>query len=425
MHPDEQAIRQTILESPSDDVARLVYADWLQEHDQSERADLLRTQIALECWWTERELSPNTLPGPPEWVLRERKLLNKFANEWTKHLRTPRLIRKNDQAKFRRGCIEAVALEVAGAARCLAELRQIEPIQEMSLSTLRAPDALLDVFASPDLSALRTLDLRCLPLAVSGGFHGRSLFGATHLESLRELRLGHNGIPDAILGLLLGSSWLNQLRSVSLSDCRIDSFWMRNIAESPHVRGLRSLDLSFNLIGASGVESIARSPHLRQLRELRMSYNPLEDESIPLLVRGQWEHLVRLEMGRSRLTIDGMRWLADGSRFPSLRWLNISGNTLNDDGLFALMDGSMFGQLHGLDLSYGNLSAQAMIELVESPSVANLFNLDLSYNAMTPAVVDALVRSPHLSRLQNIGCVPMRGAAQAALHRRFGTGVRV
>jgi uncharacterized protein (TIGR02996 family) len=42
---DGEALLATILAQPADDGARLVYADWLQEHGQPERAGLIRKQI--------------------------------------------------------------------------------------------------------------------------------------------------------------------------------------------------------------------------------------------------------------------------------------------------------------------------------------------------------------------------------------------
>jgi uncharacterized protein (TIGR02996 family) len=37
----EAAFLQAILDSPDDDTPRLVYADWLDEHGQTERAEFL------------------------------------------------------------------------------------------------------------------------------------------------------------------------------------------------------------------------------------------------------------------------------------------------------------------------------------------------------------------------------------------------
>jgi uncharacterized protein (TIGR02996 family) len=43
----DEAFLQAIIESPDDDTPRLVYADWLEEHGQAERAAFIRVQCEL------------------------------------------------------------------------------------------------------------------------------------------------------------------------------------------------------------------------------------------------------------------------------------------------------------------------------------------------------------------------------------------
>lgn len=47
MSDDGPALLRAILEAPADDAPRLVYADWLEENGQTERAEFIRTQIEL------------------------------------------------------------------------------------------------------------------------------------------------------------------------------------------------------------------------------------------------------------------------------------------------------------------------------------------------------------------------------------------
>lgn len=44
MTDDEAALLRMIRDNPDDDMPRLVYADWLEEHDQEERAWFIRSQ---------------------------------------------------------------------------------------------------------------------------------------------------------------------------------------------------------------------------------------------------------------------------------------------------------------------------------------------------------------------------------------------
>jgi len=42
MTADERALIQAIIAAPDDDLPRLVYADWLEEHGRPERAEFIR-----------------------------------------------------------------------------------------------------------------------------------------------------------------------------------------------------------------------------------------------------------------------------------------------------------------------------------------------------------------------------------------------
>ena len=44
---DGDGLRAAIIAQPDDDTLRLIYADWLQENDQSDRAAFVRAQVSL------------------------------------------------------------------------------------------------------------------------------------------------------------------------------------------------------------------------------------------------------------------------------------------------------------------------------------------------------------------------------------------
>src|SRR5262249_31406571 len=46
-NPQEAGFLQAIGEAPEDDVPGLIYADWLEEHGQPERAEFIRVQVEL------------------------------------------------------------------------------------------------------------------------------------------------------------------------------------------------------------------------------------------------------------------------------------------------------------------------------------------------------------------------------------------
>ena len=69
-----------ILRDPTDDFPRLVYADWLDDHGESEQAECIRECVTLRCayvyadavakWPAIRRAIQDGLPDGPEWIFR-------------------------------------------------------------------------------------------------------------------------------------------------------------------------------------------------------------------------------------------------------------------------------------------------------------------------------------------------------------------
>src|SRR5947209_13122243 len=101
----DDAFLQAIIESPDDDTPRLVYADWLDEHGQPERAEFIRVQCELASMPEDDGLRPPT--RRVELEARERELLKKHGEQWVGPLR-----RWVNAWEFRRGFIEAVTAQL-------------------------------------------------------------------------------------------------------------------------------------------------------------------------------------------------------------------------------------------------------------------------------------------------------------------------
>ena len=98
---DERAeLLRTVIESPDDDAPRLVFADWVEEHGEPERAEFIRLQCRLE-----------TLDDDAEEIEqmreRERELLDEFAWAWAEEFGT-----ELRQWSYRRGLIERVEVNL-------------------------------------------------------------------------------------------------------------------------------------------------------------------------------------------------------------------------------------------------------------------------------------------------------------------------
>src|SRR5215211_3608080 len=94
---NRDALFQAILAAPDDDAPRLVYADWLDENGDPDRAEFIRVQCR-------QARLPFYDPGYPHLVRRADELLVRYRRAW----RIPDL---NARQEFRRGFVETLALE--------------------------------------------------------------------------------------------------------------------------------------------------------------------------------------------------------------------------------------------------------------------------------------------------------------------------
>jgi len=131
---DKAALLRAIHANPDDDTPRLVYADWLDEHGQPERADLIRWQIEYE------RTSDNALHA------RAHELLLAHQAEWTAYFGP----RDSDRVHFgfHRGFPESVSFSGASPAdysvlKRFPEVRRIKiEMGKLSLGAVRAIGAL-------------------------------------------------------------------------------------------------------------------------------------------------------------------------------------------------------------------------------------------------------------------------------------------
>lgn len=75
-HPDLAALLAAVCQFPDDDTPRLVLADWLDDHEQHERAEFIRVQCELA--WLRGNATRRA-----ELVARENQLHHAHAREWS------------------------------------------------------------------------------------------------------------------------------------------------------------------------------------------------------------------------------------------------------------------------------------------------------------------------------------------------------
>jgi uncharacterized protein (TIGR02996 family) len=294
----DAAFLEAICAAPDDDTPRLVYADWLEEHGDRDRAEFIRVQIELA---RRGECDPSATP------LREREyqLLARHEREWLAHLAPWRATWLRNRAEFRRGFVEEVEV-------CPRKF-------------LRRPDRL---FASRPIRWLGLRewvnDTQCARLA--------------RLPLLLRLRwlsfsLGR-GVMTTGLGRLLASPYLANLEGLVID-----------------IPSARETDWGIGSIRPEQLRRLAESPHLGRLRHLSFIDQGIEDEAAEILASSRaFPALTHLDLRGDGLTDRGAAALAASPHLERLRWLGLEGSGLTAAGRALLRE--RFGERVSLDVEY-------------------------------------------------------------------------
>lgn len=229
---DHDALLRAIGEQPEEDTPRLVYADWLEENGEPERADFVRNQV---------ELGHTDLNDPARLPLVRKNVryLTDFVPHWKAQL--PR-ITGIEWGDFNRGLIE-----------------EVQAVNEVPVIHHAA-----EIFAVPGVHILRVRRL--------GG--GNSLAAVPELNRLRALRLVAARTSASVLRHLFASPHLGKLTVLDLHGNWADDAVAAEIADG-RFPDLTELWLGSNTIGDAGATALVNSPHLKKLRLIDLRNNPL------------------------------------------------------------------------------------------------------------------------------------------------------
>jgi uncharacterized protein (TIGR02996 family) len=443
---------EDIVAHPDDDTPRLVFADWLQDEGDADRAEFIRVQI-------ERSRLPAWDARQVALKLREHALVGLHGEAWKAQLPS---LAGVEWVDFRRGFVATAAFASFGvlrdhAAACWAAapveavsvrrprrdvfpdaLPPIPGLRELSLEPRPVTRRELDQLAeAPLLSTLRALTLGGCALGVEGF---RRLTASPHLGNLGALRVPRNSIGNGGVRGLYDAVSLTRLEELDLSeessydrygeDPVLQAAGIKRLAKWPGMARLRSLKLSGNLAGPSGLAALLGSPRASGLKELVLSDNGLSEEALQefyvahedlrLDVLDLSSNLVRddgagmlsrapclaelkvLALNSCEIEPPGAAALAGASFLGSLRRLEVNHNSFGPRGLLALLD-KRPPSLHTLSLVNADLTDEGVARLAASAGSDDLLVLYLAHNALTDGAARALAASGRLRSLLVLG----------------------
>lgn len=249
---------------PDDDLPRLIYADWLDEHGDP-RGPFVRAQLALARL-------PSDDPQRSEWAELEKELLAEHESEWIGEL--------NEEMFgwcFHRGFVEVkldmsrfLDYENKWLDRPIVAGVHLYAPKVMDLDRLEA------LCHSPRAERVRSLDLGFEWIRDAGA---KLLASSSHLLRLTALELGTNGIGDPGVEALANSNHLPALQYLGLGNNMITDAGATCLASAPQRAGLQRLDLSKNEITLKGAMALAKSNNWNELQVLRLAGNKFDARS--------------------------------------------------------------------------------------------------------------------------------------------------
>ncbi|MBM3981010.1 MAG: TIGR02996 domain-containing protein [Planctomycetes bacterium] len=333
--PNTELMR-AVLADPGADAPRLAYATWLKSNGDPDRAEFIRVQCA-------RAAKDRFDPARERLEKKEQALLKKHDARWRGEL--PEWARTS--ARFQRGFVGTVGIDLDTFVKRAAELMALAPVQGLALSSSGAS---------------------------AGGV--RALAKCPQTARLTSLSISYNDVGDAGAKALAASPLFASLTHLGLYSCGITDAGVKALATSPHLTGVTELALE---LGRGGLTALAASRWRPSV--LLIHGAPLDGAALPALAR--WDGLAPVvELGVSGCGIGprGAETLAACPHLANLRVLDVSCNPLTAAGIGAILGAPWAKNLVELHLQACDLDNAAGLAIARAPQITGLKKLALMNN---------------------------------------------
>lgn len=452
---DERELLAAVIARPDDDLPRLVYADYIEERGDPDRAEFIR----LQCGLADGSLTGKAADRA---TARVAELQEQHQADWARPLWS-----SPTGHEYYRGFVGVVDATPAWLANCASELFTRTPVH--GIRFVRAdddydhpdPSLLRRLAAVSGLAHLKWLDLTGTTL---GPENVRLLLGSPHLARLEliafgdgddtadtataivssptlaglsELHIGgdptESEFGDEGLRILAGAANLAGLRTLYLNNNGLGPAGAEALAASPHIRNLRQLHFGHgsydpDQIGPDGLAALAASPNVRHLTDLSLPFNYVGDEGLMAMARSPYlTNVESLFLMVNNIGRKGLNALAGSANLAACQALGLNGNHVGDAGVEALAASPHAARLASLRLADTAVTSAGVWAIAVSPHLAGLKHLDLSRNPIDAAGLRALVESPYLTALESLYLHEVQFPPKMVrpFHDRFGDRVKL
>jgi uncharacterized protein (TIGR02996 family) len=260
------AFLRTVLAAPDDDAPRLIYADWLDEQGECDRAEFIRVQCALARGGWEGDRGP-------ELRRRERELLRRHEGAWVGALAD-----FVSGWTFERGFVGGLTVMTEAFLRHAALIFELAPARHVKLRGARRHMAALA--AEPALQSLASLDLSFNLIDPVGA---ATFFRSPYLGSLAALNLCWNALGSDGVRTLAEARSLAAPRHFNLERTIRQPGGVSVVAASPVCAALTELSLAGNALSAADVRALAHSASLKNLQVLDLGDTGIDARGRALL----------------------------------------------------------------------------------------------------------------------------------------------
>jgi uncharacterized protein (TIGR02996 family) len=404
---DFEGLLRAIFTNPDDDTPRLVFADYLDENDQSDRAALIRVQC-------ERSRLPGTDPQVAALADTETELLARARAEIG-------TLPEDFDYEFRRGFIR-LASGPEGFERAAALPARVANLflngWVESVRFIRGFDqidpeahSLLQRAAEVDFTGVRQTDTELVKLAseLQQQRAGQRLVRVrVHPQDegvFRAILEGRSAPPEPAAGagpraweastLNLTPTQLRKLvragRIVDRADLHFRGSALGDegaavLAESPLRATVLRIDSAE--VGPAGAAALAAAAWFPGLEVLSISQCPLADGGVTALGRpGPRCRLSELNLNRVELGDAGLSALASSERFPALTRLNVEWNEVTEVGATALLGSDRFPALNRVRLEYNSIPPRHQASLVLAAAPRPQLEVAFSYSHQQTVII--------------------------------------